>query len=127
MDVKIHHKTTDFYIRLICITEYQSSFGFPSFNRVMYMSLYLFTLRCQFFTYVFLSSHIKRPTGLTQDTSNFLNLRFFCIFDIYTRLCDFYRLFEIFLYIYIYQPQKCDYPWKVHRNKRHNETDFKDG
>ncbi len=108
MDVIIHHKSTDLSIRLICITEYQSSFCNPKNIIIMYMSLYLHTLRGQFFTYVFLSSHIKRPTGLTQNTSNFLNLRFFCIFDIYTRLCDFYRLFEIFLYIYLYNRRQHD-------------------
>jgi len=29
--------------------------------------------------------------------------------------------------MYLYQPQKCDYPWKVHLNKRHNETEDRDG
>ena len=28
---------------------------------------------------------------------------------------------------YLYEPQKCDYPWISSSYKRHNETDFRDG
>ena len=38
-------------------------------------------------------------------------------------------VFGIFCYTYLYQPQKCDSPWKVHRirdiTKRNIETDDK--
>jgi len=38
-------------------------------------------------------------------------------------------VFGIFCYTYLYQPQRCDSPWKVHRvrdiTKRNVETDDK--